>query len=205
MGQDTDFENTRRRLTRIAVGMTVAYTLVLCGLASAVLLGEEGSRGFTDMEPNEVGDLLAGVVGPVALIWLVFGYFLQGLAIRQQGVELKQNTEALRLQAVALNAQVVELANSVAQQEQLVVATNAQVHAMREAIRPAFVIQSLDGRAKYGILLVANIGANAAEVKISVSSDVGNVVGQSKFSHVSNGGEVGVHIDFSEILFDRLK
>ncbi len=54
------------------------------------------------MKPNEWGDFLAGTFSPLAFMWLVFGY-------HQQGEELKQNTEVLRLQAD-------ELRNSVEQQ-----------------------------------------------------------------------------------------
>lgn len=61
---------------------------------------------FKTMPPNAWGDFLAGTFAPLAFMWLVFGY-------RQQGEELKQNTEALKLQAE-------ELKNSVEQQKVLV-------------------------------------------------------------------------------------
>ncbi|WP_149931189.1 hypothetical protein [Acinetobacter soli] len=57
---------------------------------------------ISNLKLNEIGDYLAGVFAPLAFLWLVFGYY-------QQGQELKQNTEALRLQAE-------ELKNSVEQQ-----------------------------------------------------------------------------------------
>lgn len=40
---------------------------------------------------NELGDFLAGVFGPLALAWLIIGYF-------QQQKELRLNTEALTIQ-----------------------------------------------------------------------------------------------------------
>lgn len=55
---------------------------------------------------NELGDFFAGFIAPLALIWLVLGYF-------QQGVELRQNSAALRLQAE-------ELKHLVTQNEKLV-------------------------------------------------------------------------------------
>ena len=48
---------------------------------------------------NEIGDLAAGVFGPVAFLWLVFGYI-------QQGRELKLSSAALGMQAVELKASV---------------------------------------------------------------------------------------------------
>lgn len=64
------------------------------------------------MEPNELGDALAGAASPMAFLWLVLGYL-------QQGEELRQNTEAL-------NLQVKELQASVDQQKALVEATQRQ-------------------------------------------------------------------------------
>lgn len=68
------------------------------------------------MELNEVGDFLAGVFGPLAILWLVLGFF-------QQGEELKQNTAALKLQAD-------ELAAAVAQHKAMAEATKEQVKLM---------------------------------------------------------------------------
>ncbi|MCY1446746.1 hypothetical protein D9M71_633330 [compost metagenome] len=57
------------------------------------------------MDLNEVGDFLAGAFGPLAILWLVLGFF-------QQGIELRQGT-------AALNFQGEELRNSVEQQRKL--------------------------------------------------------------------------------------
>jgi hypothetical protein len=47
------------------------------------------------MELNALGDFMAGTFAPLALLWLVIGYF-------QQGDELRQNSRALLLQAKEL-------------------------------------------------------------------------------------------------------
>lgn len=49
------------------------------------------------MEPNSLGDFLAGAFSPLAFAWLVLGFI-------QQGIELRQNSEALNLQAQELRA-----------------------------------------------------------------------------------------------------
>lgn len=74
---------------------------------------------FYTLEPSALGDFIGGVLGPLALLWLICGYL-------QQGIELRQNTEALMLQAEelrsstrALEHQVEELGRSVEQQTQL--------------------------------------------------------------------------------------
>lgn len=73
------------------------------------------------MPLNNLGDFLAGAFGPLAILWLVLGFF-------QQGIELRQNTEALRLQAD-------ELQKSAEQQRQLVEVSRAQVEAELDVIR----------------------------------------------------------------------
>lgn len=74
-------------------------------------------REFIDLELNAKGDFLAGVFAPLAFLWLVFGYY-------QQGQELKQNTEALRLQAD-------ELRNNVEQQKVLANAAIEQLEILK--------------------------------------------------------------------------
>ena len=99
---------------RYQIGICVT-ALYLAALVIYALVQRDAVLG---MEPNEFGDALAGAASPLAFLWLVLGYL-------QQGDELRQNTEALRLQAS-------ELKNSVLQQEQLVRATREQIESERE-------------------------------------------------------------------------
>lgn len=72
----------------------------------AVAFGLLVYRGVGDasgMNLNEWGDFLAGFSAPLALLWLVIGYF-------QQGEELQLNTEALKAQQEELRRQVEETA-----------------------------------------------------------------------------------------------
>lgn len=65
------------------------------------------------LAPNEIGDLLAGISAPLAFLWLVVGYL-------QQGIELRQNTEILKLQQEDIRASVEQAkrqADSVSQNE----------------------------------------------------------------------------------------
>ena len=54
------------------------------------------------MAPNEWGDFLSGACAPLALLWLVLGYY-------QQSDELKQNTQTLVKQEEELSRQVEAL------------------------------------------------------------------------------------------------
>ncbi|CAB5512029.1 hypothetical protein LMG26857_01318 [Achromobacter anxifer] len=102
-----------KKLTLIGIVITLVY------LITAALLGWGQWDKFSEMKPNEVGDFLAGVVGPLALLWLILGYFQQG--------------EELRNSANALNLQAQELRNSVEQQSKLVTTAEKQLAAEREA------------------------------------------------------------------------
>jgi len=86
---------------------SIAYLVTLCVVA--LLFWPE----FKEMAPNAWGDFLAGTLGPLALFWLVLGFF-------QQGQELKNSVEALKLQTE-------ELRNSVEQQSSLSESTHAML------------------------------------------------------------------------------
>ena len=110
-----------RTITTVGMVITVGYVAWLGYYVSTAW------PEIVKLAPNTMGDFLAGVFGPLALMWLICGYF-------QQGVELRLNTEALRLQATelenstrALEHQVEELKKSVDQQTILAEATQKQL------------------------------------------------------------------------------
>lgn len=61
-----------KRRTVIGFVVSAAY------LAGAGYLCWLGQAKFSEMKPNEFGDLLAGIAGPLALFWLIIGYLQQG-------------------------------------------------------------------------------------------------------------------------------
>lgn len=152
-----------KTLTRIGISVTLLY------LAAVVVLGWSKWNGFLNMELNEIGDFLAGAVGPLALLWLILGYF-------QQGQELRLSTEALRQQAD-------ELKQSVEHQQALVEVTKRQVDVQleafaeerkkeRDALRPKMSLQA-GGRTVSGGITEAqftleNYGYRATEVVVEI-------------------------------------
>lgn len=89
-----------RMLAFLGISITLIYSTLLAWLVNSKW------EKFVALELNALGDFCAGAFGPLAILWLVLGYF-------QQGIELRQNSKALDLQAK-------ELANAVDQYKQLV-------------------------------------------------------------------------------------
>ena len=87
-------------MAMIGGGFTLLYLVAI-----AILFTNRWSD-VQKLPLNELGDCLAGIFGPLAILWLVLGFF-------QQGIELRQNSDALLMQAQ-------ELKNSVEQQAELV-------------------------------------------------------------------------------------
>tara|TARA_X000001388_G_scaffold64764_3_gene51026 strand:- start:1720 stop:2364 length:645 start_codon:yes stop_codon:yes gene_type:complete len=103
------------------------------------LLGD-GLLQLKDLALNELGDFLAGVFGPLALMWLILGFF-------QQGIELRQNREALQLQVAELNASVAQQRELVEVSREQLLAETAERESQREAAAIARVPQlTLDYR-----------------------------------------------------------
>lgn len=89
---------------------------------------------FYTLSLNEVGDFLAGVLGPVSIFWLILGF-------KQQGDELK--------------AQAAEMSNSVREQKNLVNNSSKQFRAMMESLelqRKALALQHAPRVEPYSVL-----------------------------------------------------
>ena len=147
--------------TRFWIGIVVTLLWLMLPLALAV--NELIKPGPSSLKLNEWGDFFAGFLSPLAFLWLVLGYL-------QQGDELKNSADALRLQAE-------ELKNAVEQQRALVEVTRQQVEAERESIRrdedirkksmqPFFIVGgnggSVDGHNVYHSLTITNTGCSVS-------------------------------------------
>jgi len=97
----------------------VGVALTLCYVYFAWWLVGERIHLLKIMDLNAVGDFFAGVFGPLAILWLVLGFF-------QQGIELRQGTAALNLQAR-------ELKSAVEQQTAMVHVSQEQLEAAKAA------------------------------------------------------------------------
>ncbi len=173
-----------RALSLIGLALTVIYGLIV----SWLIWGRIGS--LQTMGLNEVGDFLAGVFGPVAILWLILGYF-------QQGMELRQNNQALILQAQ-------ELQNSVNQQKELVGVSreqlDLQLFVMKEekqrlqsgrlpSIKMAGVLSSITPLGVECLITIWNIGFKAEDFAITI--------------HETNKTHVWLRLPFLEDKFQK--
>lgn len=163
-----------RKLSILGVVLTAAYAWLLYFIFDGRIVES------LSMKPNEIGDLLAGMFGPLTILWLILGFF-------QQGIELRQNTAALKLQEEALRAQVQELVHSVEQQRDLVKVSREQVElaaaALQEerrkshaAAQPKFVFDGCGSMTTGGLTTyrsaVRNVGSLATQVQFIFGPEV---------------------------------
>ncbi|MHA1566066.1 MAG: hypothetical protein ACTSX7_12205 [Alphaproteobacteria bacterium] len=151
-------------LTKIGFWITAGWVTVFVALA--IWNGADTLA----MDPNEWGDFLAGFSAPLALIWLVIGFFLQGK-------ELHLNTEALKLQQEELRRQVEETARLAQNSDRQAKAAETMAllaKAEREA-KPRLLVEDVkegDTRLRSGTkspfhtVHLMNVGADARAVKI---------------------------------------
>lgn len=120
---------------------------------------------------NEIGDFLAGVFSPLALWWLVLGYF-------QQGEELRLNTKALELQIEELKHSVEaqqSLANAAREQNEIVSDQyRRQVEKEAQALKIDLKVISTSLHYTGGssqIVTIRNVGREAKSVSFELQKD----------------------------------
>lgn len=142
------------------------------------------------LELNAFGDFLAGTFGPLAIFWLVLGFF-------QQGAELKNSVATLKLQAE-------ELRNSVKAQSELVEVAREQLYhdmdhlrselrTRKNSLQPRFsvALQHSSGGpkgTKYR-LRVTNIGHRASSVSVGLEVN-GNQIWHGKRDLIETGDTI---------------
>lgn len=99
----------KRGNTLSRIGLIGSAIYIISVIAFLLYCLDVGWVIFEPLQLNQIGDLLAGIFGPLAIFWLVLGFF-------QQGEELRNSVNTLKLQAK-------ELALSVEQQKELVAVT----------------------------------------------------------------------------------
>jgi hypothetical protein len=152
--------------TRYTVGITVVYLFIV---AIAFFGGHIGKS--TDMDPNEWGDLAAGIFAPLAWLWLAVGYYLQRLELKEQRLQLTATSKAAQSQAQQQENQAIAMANLVEvtrlQSEVAKRQLEIQEKLLRIGTRPRFSVECTDSTEPHRILRVRNAGAFAPDVGLS--------------------------------------
>ena len=122
-----------RALAAIGIILTLGYVFFAWWLVG------DRIQTLRYMDLNEVGDFLAGAFGPIAILWLVLGFF-------QQGDELRQSTAALEEQSKQLKstsdhqrnvAEISLKALELNREERI-----ARDHQYRASLKPIFSIEA---------------------------------------------------------------
>lgn len=174
------------KLNKFGLWATALYLLLLLTIVPTFAF-----FGWIVIKPislNELGDFLAGAFGPLAIFWLVLGFF-------QQGRELQNSIETLKLQAN-------ELANSVQQQKELVSVAKAGLEHEKEQFEldlserkksklPRFKISlkgnSRTGSTTYYKLEIANAGAPVSNADIYLRNKDSEQILYERVLHFKNG------------------
>ncbi len=179
--------------TKLGVAGTGVWLLLAGGLAWS----QHGV--WYQMTLNEWGDFFAGVVAPVAFLWLILGYL-------QQGEEVRSNTETLQLQQKALQEQVEGTAALVRNAEAQTKATVARLELEQSkwerllakekaSIQPIFVFDGGQGGGASFRMQFKNEGGRARHLTVrSVTPPQGRVEIQPS-DYVGGGGSGAIGAD----------
>tara|TARA_R110000868_G_scaffold360648_2_gene622703 strand:+ start:3950 stop:4759 length:810 start_codon:yes stop_codon:yes gene_type:complete len=98
--------------------MRLHVVLTIVWLVGLLVLGLK--EGLFNLQPNELGDFMAGIAAPVAFYWLIVGYFMQREELMLQRQELSLTREELSLTRDEVRRQANALERSSSLQEKSV-------------------------------------------------------------------------------------
>jgi hypothetical protein len=177
--------------------ISMGRVLALIGVFSSVLymaliwwlVGDRIST-LKSISLNEVGDFLAGAFGPLAILWLVLGFF-------QQGIELRQGTKAL-------NLQTDELRGTMEQQVEMVKAYNKNLENYERSLDPILSLerghsQEIEGE-PHEVFDIFNYGPYCDSIKVHISD--GNKIVDYDLEPLITGASRGFFLsdDFCDIV-----
>ena len=86
------------------------WGLIVSGLWVGLSVVLAFTVGDGQLKLNELGDFIAGMIAPLAFLWLIIGYFQQGEEIRANTEELERQEQVMREQARAMEIAATSLA-----------------------------------------------------------------------------------------------
>lgn len=194
----SSLENWRSAITHGAenkyfrIGLGLTFTFVTAAAIYAIMVWPL----ILSMKPNELGDFLAGIFGPLALLWVVLGFL-------QQGVELRNSRSALLLQAEELKESVAAQRDmGKAAWEQVSVNRDGLMAARAREIEPSFLLRGggggSSGGSKHFDFVLSNQGAIAHKIEISASSEYLSLDPQY-IAQLAENAEHRIRIEYPQI------
>lgn len=130
-----DKKQKRPVMAIVITSLGIAGTAVYVGFLVWLTRNRWGWLADPETPLNSLGDFLAGAFGPLAIWWLVLGYF-------QQGIELRQNSEAISQQAFELERAVEQHTKMANAQEAAQARADQEKQEQRQRAIPKLIITS---------------------------------------------------------------
>lgn len=189
-------KHEKPKLERFGLIATATYlALLFVGIPILIYLGH-----FTlkPLSLNELGDFLAGAFGPLAIFWVVLGFFQQGAELRNSVDTLKMQAEELRL-SVEQQKELVGVTRETLKHEKLLSAKQEQQY--KASIQPNFLVTLAGGSANGSKVTnnfwITNTGNDVSDVNIQLIPKPFQVSLKSK-RYWTKGEEVNLQIQFLE-------
>lgn len=95
------------KASRTRFGFLLTFLIIVLGVC--IIVFRNWVTTVLGLEPNEIGDYLAGVFAPIALVWIVLGYYQQSFELSQNTQILREQSEQAQLQTDALKDELILL------------------------------------------------------------------------------------------------
>jgi hypothetical protein len=146
----------------VGIGFTCGYTLLV-----TILLHDRVPALLT-LAPENIGAIVAAILSPLAVFWLILGFFYQAAALVRIGEVLREHSNELR-RAVDQQSELISVSRQQAEAELAVV--RFEHERQKEAARPHFVFNGVtcangSDSGTYSSR-VRNIGNSATEIRFS--------------------------------------
>lgn len=153
---------------------TTIFSLAWFGIFAVLLFLKRDTMRTLSL--NEWGDLISGFAAPLALIWVIFGYLLQGEELRLNTHALEAQQREFELNTEALKGQQIELQNQVAATTLLAESTarfaNATEDQLKELQRNTDVLQGQQEELKKQAQAASSLAESTARFAASLETQL---------------------------------
>jgi len=181
-------------LTALGIYLTFGYTKFMVDMLGANVISWIQSKVVSG-NLNEIGDFLAGLFGPVAFGWLIIGYLMQNIELKNSVLEAN-STNRLNESQFIFNKAIKEYEikkEHNANQPLFSILTTTQINLKKD--KTVFVVTL---RFKNHGHTVINVRSGALYKGFDDFIGIGQ---ENHFDTVSHGGGFNVHFDIQEEFF----